>query len=69
MSEYFDLDPAEIKAQCREAIDNLNEVSSKTKDVEQQLDEFIYARLHLKSYNHIIMVRSTRMDIAMQTGE
>ena len=32
MSEYFYLDPAEIKAQCREAIDNLNEVSSKTKD-------------------------------------
>lgn len=42
MSEYFYLDPAEIKAQCREAIDNLNEVSSKTKDVEQKLDELIH---------------------------
>ena len=42
MSEYFYLDPAEIKAQCREAIENLNEVSSKTKDVEQKLDEFIH---------------------------
>ncbi|WP_314031630.1 hypothetical protein [Mogibacterium timidum] len=42
MSEYFYLDPAEIKAQCREAIDNLNEVSSKTKNVEQKLDEFIH---------------------------
>ncbi|WP_455046348.1 hypothetical protein [Mogibacterium timidum] len=42
MSEYFYLDPAEIKAQCRDAIDNLNEVSSKTKDVEQKLDEFIH---------------------------
>lgn len=42
MSEYFYLDPAEIKAQCREAIDNLNEVSYKTKDVEQKLDEFIH---------------------------
>lgn len=42
MSEYFYLDPAEIKAQCREVIDNLNEVSSKTKDVEQKLDEFIH---------------------------
>ncbi|WP_287586682.1 hypothetical protein [Mogibacterium sp.] len=42
MSEYFYLYPAEIKAQCRDAIDNLNEVSSKTKDVEQKLDEFIH---------------------------
>ena len=42
MSEYFYLDPAEIKAQCRDAIDNLNEVISKTKDVEQKLDEFIH---------------------------
>ena len=42
MSEYFYLDPAEIKAQCREAIENLNDVSSKTKDVEQKLDEFIH---------------------------
>lgn len=42
MSEYFYLDPAEIKAQCREAIDNLNEVGSKTKDVKQKLDEFIH---------------------------
>ena len=41
MSASFYLDPAEIKAQCREAIDNLNEVSSKTINVEHKLDEFI----------------------------
>jgi len=41
VSASFYLDPAEIKAQCREAIDNLNEVSSKTINVEHKLDEFI----------------------------
>ena len=41
MSASFYLDPAEIKAQCREAIDNLNEVSSNTINVEHKLDEFI----------------------------
>ena len=41
MSASFYLDPAEIKAQCREAIDNLNEASSKTINVEHKLDEFI----------------------------
>ena len=41
MSASFYLDPAEIKAQCREAIDNLHEVSSKTINVEHKLDEFI----------------------------
>ena len=41
MSASFYLDPAEIKAQCREAIDNLNEVSSKTINVEHKLGEFI----------------------------
>ena len=41
MSAYFYLDPAEIKAQCREAIDNLNEVSSRTMTIEQKLDAFI----------------------------
>ena len=41
MSASFYLDPAEIKAQCRDAIDNLNEVSSKTINVEHKLDEFI----------------------------
>ena len=40
VSASFYLDPAEIKAQCREAIDNLNEVSSKTINVEHKLDEF-----------------------------
>ena len=41
MSASFYLDPAEIKAQCREAIDNLHKVSSKTINVEHKLDEFI----------------------------
>ena len=41
MSASFYLDPAEIKAQCREAIDNLSEVSSKTMVIEQKLDAFI----------------------------
>jgi len=41
VSASFYLDPAEIKAQCREAIDNLNEVSSKTINVEHKLGEFI----------------------------
>ena len=41
MSASFYLDPAEIKAQCRESINNLNEVSSKTINVEHKLDEFI----------------------------
>ena len=41
VSASFYLDPAEIKAQCRDAIDNLNEVSSKTINVEHKLDEFI----------------------------
>jgi len=41
VSAYFYLDPAEIKAQCREAIDNLSEVSSKTMVIEQKLDAFI----------------------------
>ena len=41
MSASFYLDPSEIKTQCREAIDNLNEVSSKTINVEHKLDEFI----------------------------
>ena len=41
VSASFYLDPAEIKAQCREAIDNLNDVSMKTMNVEQKLDAFI----------------------------
>lgn len=52
MSAYFYLDPEEIKSQCREVIDNLSEVSSKTMAIEQKLDAFINNKeLESKSFD------------------